>query len=156
VARESRRANLARFLTRTFAANDVTDRAVAALTGAVAQHVAQWRDPDAVKSLGVADAQALPEVLRVAIAEWLLPGFVVIRLPDVSPSASVAQALHVQRETSEVVSAHLAAAIDGVLSRSEATPLRRDIWQAVRALLSVDLACERAEREGVVSVAEVH
>jgi hypothetical protein len=156
VLREARRATLARALAALFVAHDVTDRAVAALTGAAHQHVAQWRDPDAPKSLGFADALALPLPIRRALAEMLMPGHVVAALPDATPRASIAHAIEVQRETSDVVTLHMLAIADGVVSRGEASKLRPEIREAMRALVALDHVCEQAMREGAVSAEEVH
>ncbi len=157
VLRETRRASLARFLAKLLANHEVTDREVERLTGVAHQHVAQWRDPDASRAMSFADAMALPALVRRALAELLVgPGHVIATIPDAAARASIAQAVAVQRETSDVTSAHLEAISDGLLSRSEATPLRLRIRNAMRELAALDHSCARAEVEGVVSIEGRH
>jgi hypothetical protein len=157
VAKAQRRADVARTLARVLLAHDVTDREVAAATGVAHQHVAEWRDPDSPRSMPFADALALPQRTRLALAELVAgPGHVVAEVPEGDPSASIAHALEVQRETAEVITAHLAAIADGHVSRDEAVRLRAEIAQAMRVLVSLDRACAIAERDGVVSTSERH
>ncbi len=155
VQRETRRADTSRALARLLVEHDISDSEVERLTSVPRQHVAQWRDPDDSRSVSLADAIALPPAMRRALAEWLVgPGHVVAEIPDAAPAGSIAQALEVQRETTDVVTAHLAAIVDGHLTRAEATVIRREIHEAQRSLSALDHVCVLAEREGIVSTTD--
>jgi hypothetical protein len=147
---------MARALTRSTARHEVTDREIASRTGAVPQHVSQWRDPDAAKSLSCADAMALPEPVLVDVVEHMLPGFVVARIPDAGPRASIAHAIEMQREASEALAVHLLAIADGTIDRGEGAALRERLLSAMRAFAAVLPICDEAIREGSATTAEVH
>lgn len=138
VARETRRAEFARTLTRILLAHDVTDREVERLTGVSHQHVAQWRDPDAPRAMSLADALALPAGVRRALAEVLAgTGHVVAELPEESSGTDIDRAIEVQRAASSVLES---------LARGDRTPatlsmLRHEIVKAQRALVALERTC---------------
>lgn len=153
--REARRAGFSRSLARLLLAHDLSQAEAARLCGVGDSIVQEWCDPEKPRAMSLADAMALPPELRLVLAELLAgPGAVVAIVPEGSPRLSVNTALSVQKETSEVVTGHLAAIADGggAITRSQATPLRREVREAQRALATLDRGLEVVEREGVVSI----
>lgn len=152
VSKCERRAQISRAIARVFAAHDLTAARAGALAGVTHQHVSEWIDPDCSRSMPLADATALPVEVRRDLAEHVVgDGHVVIEVPREGPRLDLEHAIALQRETSDVVRCHLEAISDGTITRAEARDLRAEIREAMRALGALDLACVRAEAEGVTS-----
>lgn len=151
--RETRRADTSRSLARVLLAHDVAHAEVARICGVSETMVHEWCDPTKPRALALADAMALPERTRLVLAELLAgEGHVLAPMPDAGEGADLTSAIAVQRETGDVVSKHLAAIADGHITRAEASELRVEIAEAIRSLVRLDRACQRAEREGVVGL----
>lgn len=154
--RETRRAETSRALARLLVDADLPHAEIARLIGVSETIVHEWCDPTKARALAVADAMALPAPVRIELAELLAgDGYLVVRAPVAGAAADIAHAITVQRETGEVVASHLEALADGVVVGPEATRVRREIREAMRALAELDAAMEVAERERVVGLRAV-
>jgi hypothetical protein len=152
VSKCERRAQVSRAIARIFASHDLTAARAAALAGVTHQHVSEWVDPDRSRSMPLADATALPLEVRRDLAEYVAgAGNVVVEVPGAGARLDLEHAVVVQKETGDVLACHLRALADGTITRSEAVRLRSEIREAMRALASLDIACERAEKDGVTS-----
>jgi hypothetical protein len=151
--RETRRADASRSLARILVAHDLAHAEVARICGVSETIVHEWCDPTKPRALSLADAMALPVATRRVLAELLAgPGAVVRIVPAGDPSASLGAARGIQRSGADVVDAHLDALDDGLLTRSEATPLRARIQDHRERLEALDQVAARAEREGVIPI----
>lgn len=155
VERERRRAECADVLTRAIADNRTNVTSLAHALGVPSTRIDDWRNPDIDRHVSVADAAGMPPYVRVALAEFVAgPGYAVTDLPAVEGDVSddLRLACSTQRETSEAVSAHLAAISDGHVTREEGVSLERECDDAIRALLCVRELARHAVRHGVVGV----
>lgn len=101
-----------------------------------------------------ADVLLVPELLpHVADQIATLAGMVAVPLPKVDGTTNhLADALELQRETSEALTTHLHAIADNVITRAENAACRAEIMGAIKALLRVHVALEATADEPCTSV----
>jgi hypothetical protein len=158
--RAATRARIKRILLSSAEACDVTWRGVLALTlGVTRQRVDQWIALDDEAQLSVADACALPEAMRLALASELAgPAHFVAALPTCDATVSAddwALAAKSQKDTAWSVATHLDVIADGNVTPGEGTALVRACNAAIGTLLTVRELGLRAQRERVVSIRKV-
>jgi hypothetical protein len=119
-----------------------------------AGRLAQMLDASDEATICVARASLLPDPARVALAQ-LVAGerFGVVELPVAAGSrGAVADCARAARHGTAAVASHLDAISDGAITRGEAAVTRALLREAIASLLTLDAACEVAEREGVIGV----
>jgi len=119
--RVERQAETSREVGRILDAHGLTAVAIAAETGASAQHVSAWRDPSAEKNLSIADASALPLAARRDLMDYLGRGELQARTaPSAGEALDVTTARALLRRATSAVDAAFAALEDGRVDPSEA------------------------------------
>jgi hypothetical protein len=154
--REGLRARIKRILGTAAADCDTTWRSVVASTiGVTRQRVDQWLALDDDANVSVADACALPQPMRHALAAELAgEGFAVVSLPAASGdcAADLDLVMRTQRESADVIAAHLAALRDGHMSGAEGAVLEREADEMISVAMQVRECARRAQRERVVAM----
>lgn len=150
--RARRKHETAQHLARALMRHETVKTVAAAQAGIRRQHLDDLCDPESAKTLSVADLRALPPAVRLELVRWVADelGCFVAELPDASADVGddLALALRAQRETSEAVSAHLGALVDGHLDRREASEVLREVEEGIGALLTVRALMRRVAEEG--------
>ncbi len=151
--RANLRAKVKRVMLAASDACDVTFRGVFAVTlGITRQRVDQMFGLDDDAQISVADACALPEPIRRALAAELIgEGAFIAELPlsDAS-STDLALIAKTQRHTARAVCTALEGLADGHITAAEGADLERDCNAAIASLLTTRELGRRAQRERVV------
>lgn len=132
--RVERKRQTSRDIARILDAHDLTAAQVAAETGASAQHVSAWRDPDAEKNLSLADARAVAHVKARRDLMDLIGGAELVAVRrHASPSAAVdvASAAALLEASTAAVTCALRAIADGTIDPAE----RREMISKLDTLL---------------------
>ena len=153
--RVKRRNEVARRLCRSVLAEKSTKIQIAADIGVSDTQFDRWVAVDGDQSMPFEAVGALPKSTAIDMldmgAAW--HGCVVVQLPSAAlADTDIAHVVAVQAESSDVVTASLRAMSSAAITGSVATAVRKEIREAVQALLALDLVMERAERERVVAV----
>lgn len=153
--REGLRASVKRTIAAAALTCDPAWRSIVAATiGLSRQRIDQMIALDDEAQLSVADAMAMPQPIRHALATDLIgDGHMIAALPAAaSDSSDLDLVMRAQKESADVIAAHLAALRDGRMCRAEGVELEREVDEAIAALLSVRERARQAQREVVIGV----
>jgi hypothetical protein len=134
---------------------DVTWRGVVALTlGVTRQRIDQWVSEDHEAQLSIADALAMPESIRRALAAELIgEGAFIADAPSAEAgSGDIALVARTQRNTAFAVSTALDVLADGHINATEGAALEKACDAAMASLLTARELGRRAQRERVVAL----
>lgn len=148
VRREERRARLNASLDRALEKHGLSMREAAARLGVDEKNVRRWCDVNEALSITTTDLAGLTLPVIADVVADVAPGHVLVELPKVERAQGDMQALaEAMRETGEAITA-AAAALDAckLTKAAKVKAARREVHEALVALLRVDLGLEAEER----------
>lgn len=158
VAREQRKADVSDRLDTLLREHCVSQASVALELGVGETMVAEWAKAEKPRSIPFADALALPEAVRLALAEMLIgEGRAIVTIPGASEreGSDLLAVARVQRESGDVISAVLSALADGHMTGAEGAHVERECDESIAATLAIREVARAAQRERVLPLRRV-
>lgn len=149
VRREERRARLNASLDRALTKHELSKSEAAARLGVDEKNMRRWCDECSALSITTTDLAGLPLPVIADVVADVAPGHVLVELPKVDRAQGDMQALaEAMRETGEAIGACATALGACAQSRgAKSTAARREVREAIVALLRIDAGLEVLERE---------
>ena len=152
--REDRKGEAAEILEQTREAAGLTVADFAAQVGVSETKVHAWEDPDNGGAPPPLDAMLVPSVQAEAVRHLARRiGLVVTELPKAQSAHDEAALIaSVHKETTEAVQAALMSLTVGYRTRGTTKNTRRELWEAIEAMVRFDTLLASREDEPVIGI----